>query len=240
MHSNISSTKLSSTTIEFKHFSVFHVLQFNIADRRPRSGFHTGISPVPKERLLSLLIIPMLFKETNRLGISTVVQTPCNICFALTCTPAVAWALPQRGQACWQPVFHPQTTRGRGQSAHMKALTPPTNTRKCQTWLSAAISSRCLTQVTHCPNRELVLPLCLQQAPFGSLRGCSMIKHVDIQSHHIIVAIQPLTVVVVERIFSTTVTLTNETHNHLPQSPLLCAQPCICLKDCNILQSAVL
>lgn len=46
-----------------------------------------------------------------------------------------------------------------------------------------------------------------------------MIKHVDIQSHHIIVAIQPLPVVVAERIFGTTVTLTNEIHNHLPQSP---------------------
>lgn len=47
-----------------------------------------------------------------------------------------------------------------------------------------------------------------------------MIKHVDIQSHHIIVAIQPLPVVVAERIFSTTVTLRNEIHNQLPQSPL--------------------
>lgn len=47
-----------------------------------------------------------------------------------------------------------------------------------------------------------------------------MIKHVDIHSHHIIVAIQPLPVVVAELIFSTTVTLRNEIHNQVRQSPL--------------------
>lgn len=47
-----------------------------------------------------------------------------------------------------------------------------------------------------------------------------MIKHVDIHNHHIIVAIQPLPVVVIELIFSTPATLRNEIHNQLAQSPL--------------------
>lgn len=87
-------------------------------------------------------------------------------------------------------------------------------------------------QVTHCPHRELVLSVCTA-LPFG----CAMIKHVDTHSHHIIVAIQPLPAVVIERIFSTTATLRSEIHNQLPQSPLSVHNPAFA---CNILPSAVL
>lgn len=66
MDSNISFTRLSSTTIEFKHFSVFHVLQFKITARRPRKGFRTGISPVPKDLLPSLLTMSVLFKDRKQ------------------------------------------------------------------------------------------------------------------------------------------------------------------------------
>lgn len=104
----------------------------------------------------------------------------------------------------------------------MKALTPSTNMRKCQTRFSDEICSRCLTPGHSVSNREFVTePLFAPGSlPLGSVRGCRMIKHVDIQSPHIIVAIQPLPVVGIRVYLAATVTLRNEIHNQLPKPPL--------------------
>lgn len=95
--------------------------------------------------------------------------------------------------------------------------------------------------VSHCSNKEPVFLFVCVRLSFGSLRGCGVIKRVDIQSHHVIVAIQHLPVVVAEGIFSSySYAQKWNIQSALKASPFPYAQPWICLKDCNIVRSAEL
>lgn len=153
MDSNISSTRLSSTPIEFKHFSVFHILQLKITARRPRKRFCIGISPVPKEMSPSLLTMSMLFKDgkqtwdfyrsSNTLQHMLCSHLPWPGHFHREDLPAGSTCFTHRPyetvntQHTWKHLHHQQTWGNARAGFQLKSA--------AGAW----------PQVTHCPNREL-------------------------------------------------------------------------------------